>query len=607
MRVFFDKYKSIILPALLLLIFALRTALTWGKWGHIIYDCFREAVIPQALLDGKVLYRDITNLYPPLGYQFNAFLFLIFGNSLNVLYWAGVINSLLILSVIYLIAKKYSSDLFAFIAVLSVMEIFVFKVSALNCTSSWFFPYSYSFIYAFSSCLISLLAYVLYKENQKPLFLYLSLLFIGLSIAFKLDFIPFLIIPVFGLVKYIVKNRTPKAAALGVFCIIFPFVLSILIYLFTGGTLSDLQSEVKFLKDFSHTPSVITFNRSIMPQWFKLWVLKKVFISFKYFMAVSTVIFLYTYVSVFVVLKLKKIFPKVILGVFLFWFGYTNIISIIAAVQFRRLELLTDLAFVSYFVTISAIGIVVSKIVQNKGFKNIEFTRYEKFYFFIIFCAFLLSFRSFALLYLVNVGGFVLPLWWFAFIYFFLKLCPEYFPGLFNKQKFKTALSLFFIVYSLYFVYIYVFDAKRMTNKVTSTKGTYYNAPKFVHTANETIKFINEEIPKDKTFLVSEEGLVFNYLTEREANLKYYALIPHMIETYGEDNIIADLAKNPPDYFLITNNLYVTKAGGAFGIHYARKIAGFIVQNYDYIKTIKNPDVKDSLEITIFRIKENLQ
>ena len=72
MKDFFNKYKSIILPLILLLIFAVCTALTWGKWGHIIYDCFREAVVPQALLDGKVLYRDITNLYPPLAYQFNA-------------------------------------------------------------------------------------------------------------------------------------------------------------------------------------------------------------------------------------------------------------------------------------------------------------------------------------------------------------------------------------------------------------------------------------------------------------------------------------------------------------------------------------------------------
>ncbi len=110
MRDFFNKYKGIILPLILIFIFFTGVNLSWGKWGHVIYDCFREAVLPQAILDGKVLYRDITNLYPPLGYYFNALLYLIFGNSLNTLYWAGIINSFLILSIIYFVVKKYSSD-----------------------------------------------------------------------------------------------------------------------------------------------------------------------------------------------------------------------------------------------------------------------------------------------------------------------------------------------------------------------------------------------------------------------------------------------------------------------------------------------------------------
>ncbi len=78
-----------------------------------------------------------------------------------------------------------------------------------------------------------------------------------------------------------------------------------------------------------------------------------------------------------------------------------------------------------------------------------------------------------------------------------------------------------------------------------------------------------------------------------------------MIDTYGEENIINDLAKNPPDYFFVTNNIYITeKLGGVFGLHYAKKIAAFIMQNYDYIKTIKNPEIKEGLEITVFKLKE---
>ena len=78
-----------------------------------------------------------------------------------------------------------------------------------------------------------------------------------------------------------------------------------------------------------------------------------------------------------------------------------------------------------------------------------------------------------------------------------------------------------------------------------------------------------------------------------------------MIDTYGETKIINDLSKNPPDYFIVTNNIYVTMSlGGIFGTHYAKEIAKFIVKNYDYIKTIKSPDSRDIFEITIFKLKE---
>lgn len=605
MKVFFDKYKSIILPLVLLLVFALCTALTWGKWGHIIYDCFREAVIPQALLDGKVLYRDITNLYPPLAYQFNALLFLIFGNSLNTLYWAGIINSLIVLSIIYFLVKKYSNNLTAFIAVLSIMALLVFRVYPSTTTISWFFPYSYSFIYAFSACLLSLLSFVLYKENQKHLFLCLSFLFIGLSFAFKLDFVLFALIPFLEFIK----RKSLRTFLIGAACFLSPFVISILIYLLTGGTIADLQNEVKFLADFAKTPSVILFNKSTMPQAFKPWVLKEAFDAFLRFVIISAIVSVYTLFSIFAVSKFKNVFLKCIAGFILFCAGYFTIIKTVATIQYPNSMLYADLVYVPYIVVTSAFVIFTLKFIKDKGIWGIKFSDNERFYFLITVCAFLISFRTFALVYAGCVGNFMLAIWWTAFIYLFLELVPKYFPNVFKKEIIRKTLCLFFVTYPLYFVFAYISNSSQMTYEITGNKGAFYGSAKFIPVINETIKFINEEIPKDKNFLAAEEGLVFNYLTERESNLKYYALIPHITDTFGEENIIDDLTKSPPDYFLITNNIYITeKLGGVFGIHYARKIAKFIVQNYDYVKTIKNQNIKDGLEITIFRLKkaENL-
>lgn len=605
MREFFNKYKGIILPLILIFIFFAGVNLSWGKWGHVIYDCFREAVLPQAILDGKVLYRDITNLYPPLGYYFNALLYLIFGNSLNTLYQAGIINSFLILSIIYFIVKKHSSDLIAFITVLSIMEIFTFKISASNTTAAWFFPYSYSFVYSFSTCLISLLFCILYRENEKPLYLYLSFLFIGLSAAFKLDFILFVFIPLYSLIKHFIGSKSYKTVLFSVGCLFAPFIASIIAYFTTGGTLTDIQNQIEFLSDFSKAPSVMAFNTWIMPQTFKLWALNEAFTSFRHFIVVALIIFLYALFLLFIISKLKNNFAKIISGIILGIFGLFTVIQYGAFTQYSFSTLHTNLSFVSYFVTISTALIFIFKVIKNKRFKNLEFTKEERFYFLITFCAALMSFRSFASLHISYIGNFIIIVWWINLVYLFLQLLPSYFPPVFKNDLIKKSFGLFFILYGFCFAYLYIYEANQMTYKLSSTKETFYGKAEFIPVINETVKYIEEEIPNNKTFLAVEEGVVFNYITKRELNLKYYALIPHMVDAYGEEKVIEDLSKNPPDYIFITNNIYITeKLGGAFGVHYAKKITAFVLYNYDYIKTVKNPDIKEGLEITIFKLKE---
>ena len=129
MTEFFEKYKKYIVPAFLFCIYLVFTLITWGKWGHVIFDCFREVIIPQAMLQGKVLYSDITCIYPPLAYQFNTLLFKIFGDSLNVLYILAIICTLTVLTLLYKTAEKKSSVIMAFTVVLTIMEIFIFRMN----------------------------------------------------------------------------------------------------------------------------------------------------------------------------------------------------------------------------------------------------------------------------------------------------------------------------------------------------------------------------------------------------------------------------------------------------------------------------------------------
>ena len=88
--------------------------LFYGRFGDVNIDCFREAYIPAQMLNGKILYKNIFCIYPPLGYMINAVLFKVFGVNLSVLYFAGLISTLGIFHFANKICKIFFNDFLSF-------------------------------------------------------------------------------------------------------------------------------------------------------------------------------------------------------------------------------------------------------------------------------------------------------------------------------------------------------------------------------------------------------------------------------------------------------------------------------------------------------------
>ena len=88
--------------------------ITYSHHNGLIIDCGREAYYPQKILNGKVLYKDLFNIYGPFSYIFNAILFKIFGNNSNTLYIAGSFCAFGIISTLFYIVvsikKKYHTS-----------------------------------------------------------------------------------------------------------------------------------------------------------------------------------------------------------------------------------------------------------------------------------------------------------------------------------------------------------------------------------------------------------------------------------------------------------------------------------------------------------------
>lgn len=581
---FYTEHKKYILPAILTFVYVLFIITTWGKWGNVIADCFREMTVPQAVADGKVLYSDITCLYPPLAYQINALLFKIFGNSLNVLYLSAIACSSLVLVLLYKISQKYSSAETAFITVLTTMGIFTFRIMQLN-SASWFFPYSYSFLYAFTACFAAFYLFLLFNETEDKKYLYLSGLMIGLSVAFKLDFLLFAILPFVAACK----TKSIKGLLTAISVIILPFCFTLLIWLMCGGSADILSYQKEFLTAFANAPSVLQYNSLVLIQSINKYSLNLLSFSGLAFLIQIVAITIFSALVIFVAPKIKNVIFKSIFSVIAFLTGYIFIIQNIAIAHFK-MDVHPNLVFLPYFLILTALAIWVIRNEQK------IYSRKEKFYLLLIVSAFLMSYRIWAAVFISSIGNFIAVMYWLAFVYLLLEIIPEYFPKLQNNMYRKLVCTVL-VLYAFSYSVLYLTNAGNMNEQISSDKGVIYGG-KTTDTINKTIEYINANIDKDKTVLVADEGLVLNYLTDRKTNLKYYALIPHFIDTFGEENIIADLDKNPPDYIFVTNNPYLFV--GYFGKNYALKIMDYILTKYDKTEDITG---KNGFEISIYKLK----
>lgn len=98
----------------LILITILLFIITYAKSDSFIIDVGREAVLPWQMLEGKVLFRDLFNVYGAVSYQINALAFMIFGTKLSTLYFLGLFSSILIVSAMFYITKYFTNNITAF-------------------------------------------------------------------------------------------------------------------------------------------------------------------------------------------------------------------------------------------------------------------------------------------------------------------------------------------------------------------------------------------------------------------------------------------------------------------------------------------------------------
>lgn len=566
----FFKNKDVSYICILFAIIIAFGILSLGKHGSIFYDTYKEFLIPQAILEHKVFYRDIFCLYPPLGYYLNAVFVFLFGNSLAVFQSIGTCCFLILISAIYMIVKRVSSSDTAFLTSFLILSICALK-SYPN-LGDCYLPYSFPLFYAFTACIISFLFLVCFlKNHNKPVkYLYFASFFIGLSIAFKFDFfaLSFLIF------LYIVLQKSFKVFCISLFAIIFPLFFSFCLYLLTGGTIVELYDQILLINKFFHSEVIQQFMSNSIPQFLTKEIIFNIIYSFCMF--VFSFGFSIWVASILVDLFYRKKFvPTIILSIFVLFFicietnYWNNKLSLFSNAHF-------DMVFLPYLLLFTFCINIIRKIFHKEQIKEID-----QIFFIGLLAAFLIAYRNIAAIYISNIGNFTIIPMLMLFVFVFV----EYIPSLYSANNFKKIKNTLFcaiLLYSLIYVSVNLCRYNNLQYKLDFPKGPLYVSSCDKELVSIVKNTTEQAKAEGKTVLSLVESSWVNYYFDMPFDSMYYSLHSHFAALYGDDVILNYLKKQMPDYiYILIPFSYDDTSNDEFGINYAKSSIDFINSKYD--------------------------
>lgn len=526
---------------LLWIILILAILPTYMHHGHLLIDSGREVYYPTQILLGKILYKDIFNIYGPFSYMLNAFLFKILGINLNILYISGSICAFIITSLIYLISNRFLSKFFSFSISLFTISIGVLNLNLFN----FIFPYSYGMLYGLTAILVSIWLLLKYEnEPDKILYFYLSCFFTGLSITNKYEFLPYLLVILYTALK--IKPLNFKQYCFSIFSLILMPIFCFGILFLQGLNINDLISAALIINKMMHTQTLKYFY-TIQGIYFNKDAIKVCFYNF-----LETFIPLSFFIWGIKLQNKILSFTAVILSIFLI-FQLTNPAS---------------------FITFPLLILVLSIL----NYKNLSV---NKSLMILTLSAITISIKVFWGLATLNYGSFFVS---FLTITFFTLLSNT----LKIKNSTQNMLGIYFIIVAFIFGRQNLPELFYKNYPVKTTKGTIYTYNDMSISTNALTKYLDKNTKKTDTVLIFPEGLLINFLAERKSDNYYNSLIPLYIETFGEDKIIQHFKKTKPEYIIFNNWNTKEYYYKYICVDYALSFCSYVVKNYTQVKLIDN-------------------
>lgn len=493
----------------LLLVTLTAICVTFQHNIGLIIDCGREVYYPQEILNGKILYKDLFNIYGPFAYLFNAFLYKVFGNNLSTLCFAGSACAIGIITTLFFIAKKFLNDSLAgclcFLTVaIGLMPVYVFN---------YIFPYAFAVTYGLLGFLISLLFLIYYIEKKSNLYLFISLFFAGLSVCCKYEFLPYLLVylPVFFRLK-------PKFNTLFVGLLSFGLIPEMCFAtLFARGlSLHDLKNTLEMIITMSKTQTLKYFYIHSGIFFHKQTVLALVIT----FLALFIPLFIYMCPILFKNLQKNQILCAI--------FTYLGFCLMIVLKNYSAFDI---------FMSLPVVLVMLTLFNFKKIFGNLYLTV-------LISSAILVSLKVFWGTLLGSYGIYYLPIIILAIAVIF-------------KDKFSEKdwdyIGFYFVVLALLMSFVSVKTLEQKNYLIQTPKGKVYVEKKYYQTTKNLISFIENNTHMTDKIVIYPEGMMINYLANRKTDDFYNSFLPLYEETFGKEAYQKHFEKSMPKYVIFNS------------------------------------------------------
>ena len=510
-----------------------------SHYSGILIDFGREVYYPEQMLNGKVLYKDLFNIYGPLAYQINAILYKIFGTKLSTLYLSGAVCSLLTISGIFLISRKFLPDFTSFCIGIFALITGITTTSIFN----FHFPYSWAVLYGLIAFLYSLLFLIKFEEDKKPKWLYLSSLLAGICVTCKYDFLLYVLL----VLVYIIKNKQLKALTL---LFITPMISFGTLFI-QGMSIADILNTLQIVKTMASTKTLTYFYQNSGVYFTPQSIIWNIFQFLKFIIPFG--LFLYGF----------DLFKKQN-----YWFKILSILLCITA-----LVIFGAIITVSIKTCISFLPLLVI-ILAICNYKKLDMKLTI-----LVISTISVSIKILWALLLGSYGTYYAPVILITAIILLFTFLPK------NLNKAVN-------IYILLFCFIYLINSYQNLNIskqiINTSKGKIFTNAPFAKSTNELIQYINKNTKPDDKIVIFPEGMTVNFLANRKYDDFYNSLLPLYVETFGEEKIIEYFKENKPDY-IIFNNLNMKDYYYEYICQdYALDFCEFVKENYKSETVIDN-------------------